>query len=116
MTDCRAITAVEYLKVAGTSRPRDGFPGYAAIPMAYGSLDLQDLSIIKTFWSWRRVAIPKGWRETLKEKERELGQTERESRSSAGAGAQKVVVKGGRGKGWRKKDDQYDAQGLCVVQ
>jgi hypothetical protein len=84
--------------------------------MAYGTLDLYEMVVIKAFWSWKRVAIPKGWRDTLKEKERELAQADRDLISGAGASEQKALGKAGRGKGWRKKDDQYDAQGLCVVQ
>jgi F-box/leucine-rich repeat protein 2/20 len=112
LIDCRAISAADYLRVAGISRPRDGFTGYAAIPMGYSPSDLQKKVVIKAFWSWRRVEIARGWRETLVEKERELAQSGTEAGMVGGQKGRRL----GRGKGWRRKDDSYDAKGLCVVQ
>jgi hypothetical protein len=112
LIDCRAISAADYLRVAGISRPRDGFTGYAAIPMGYSPSDLQKKVVIKAFWSWRRVEIARGWRETLAEKERELAQSSTEAGLVGGQKGGRL----GRGKGWRRKDDSYDAKGLCVVQ
>jgi hypothetical protein len=103
LIDCRAISAADYLRVAGVSRPRDGFTGYAAIPMGYSPSDLQKKVVIKAFWSWR---------ETLAEKERELAQ----SGTEAGVVGGQKGGRAGRGRGWRRKDDSYDAKGLCVVQ
>jgi hypothetical protein len=81
--------------------------------MGYSELDLHDTTVIKAFWSWRRVGIARGWRMTLAEKERELAQSGTEA---ALTGGQQGGGRVGRGRGWRRKDDSYDAKGLCVVQ
>lgn len=112
LIDCRAISAADYLRVAGISRPRDGFTGYSAIPMGYSPSDIQEKAVIKAFWSWRRVEIARGWKETLAAKERELAQAGTEAGTAGGQKGGRL----GRGKGWRRKDESYDAKGLCVVQ
>ena len=113
LVDCRMISAADYLRVAGVSRPREGFSGYAAVPMGYSPLETHEMVTIKAFWSWRRVVIPRGWRETLAEKERELAEPDGQIGSASGRqGGGRV----GRGRGWRRKDDSYDAKGLCLVQ
>lgn len=113
LIDCRAISAADYLRVAGVSRPREGFTEYAAIPMGYSPVDLQEKVVIKTFWSWRRVSVARGWRETLAEKERELAESGADIDTVSG---QQGGGRAGRSRGWRRKDDSYDAKGLCVVQ
>jgi hypothetical protein len=80
--------------------------------MGYSPSDLQKKVVVQAFWSWRRVEIARGWRETLAEKERELAQSGTEAGLIGGQKGGKL----GRGKGWRRKDDSYDAKGLCVVQ
>lgn len=80
--------------------------------MAYSEIDMHQKVVIKAFWSWRRVTVPRGWRETLAEKERELAQ----SGTDAGMAGGQKGGRAGRGRGWRRKDDEYDAKGLCVIQ
>lgn len=115
LVDCRAITPVSYSHISSSSRPRDGFTGYPAIPMGYDEGELDDRVIVKVFWSWRRVGVAKGWRETLRDKEREYAES-RASSASASPGTRTPVGRGGRGKGWWKNDETFDDRAGCVVQ
>lgn len=117
LVDCRAITPVSYSHLSSSSRPRDGFSGYDAVPMGYTDGELDDRVVIKVFWSWRRVGVAKGWRETLKDKEREIAESRAGSGSSSGAaGANTPTGRGARSKGWWKNDETYDDRAGCVVQ
>lgn len=113
LVDCRAITPIAYSHLAPTSRPREGMAGYPFTPMMYEPAELEEKVVIKVFWSWRRVGVPRGWREVLKAKEREY----EEARGGSGQGAAQMGGRrAGKGKGWWKKDDPYDDRAGCVVQ
>jgi hypothetical protein len=79
--------------------------------MVYEPHEIQEKVVIKVFWSWRRVAVAKGWRDMLAAKEKELARP-----GEAGTSTGQRAMARGRGKGWRKKDESYDDRGLCVVQ
>jgi len=81
--------------------------------MTYEPAELEQKVVIKVFWSWRRVGVAKGWRETLKDREREHTDARAGlSPGSSGTGG----AKSGKGKGWWKKDDPFDDRAGCVVQ
>jgi F-box/leucine-rich repeat protein 2/20 len=81
--------------------------------MAYEPTELEQKVVIKVFWSWRRVGVSRGWREALKDKEREHADNEG---GESTAFANRTRGRAGKGKGWWKKDDPYDDRAGCVVQ
>jgi F-box/leucine-rich repeat protein 2/20 len=59
LLDCRGITPTGYNALASTTQPRHGWEGYAARPFQYDSIGG---TVLKTFWSWKRVGVPPSWR------------------------------------------------------
>lgn len=60
--DCRAITSAAYFHLAAGTRPREAWEGSEALPFEYVEKEKEGM-ILKSFWSWRRVGVPPGWRE-----------------------------------------------------
>lgn len=120
LIDCRAITPTAYSQLAAATRPREGWTDYAAVPMRYEDGDHADKAVLKTFWSWRRVGVGKGWRETLEDYERERrkgGQIEVNGHGSAGAGWGSEPVRWKRRPSWWTADQAVvDERAGCVVQ
>lgn len=83
--------------------------------MGYEPGELDDRVIIKVFWSWRRVGVAKGWRETLKEKERDHAEL-RAGHGSGSIGSHNPSGRTGRGRGWWNNDETFDDRAACVVQ
>ncbi|ODO11219.1 hypothetical protein I350_01823 [Cryptococcus amylolentus CBS 6273] len=89
LIDCRSITSQAYAPLSPRTRPRQGWPGWQAVPFGYdpnGDEMEEEKVVLKTFWSWRRVAVPKGWREVIKEAER-VAEVEERKMKDVGAGA-----------------------------
>jgi len=69
--------------------------------------------VLKTFWSWKRVAVPKQWREAIIDKEKvtvvveEVGAGRTRSTSRAG-----VVQR--KGSWWRDEGEEA-GRGACVL-
>ncbi|ODN80078.1 hypothetical protein L198_07888 [Cryptococcus wingfieldii CBS 7118] len=96
LIDCPSITSQAYAPLSPRTRPRQGWPGWQAVPFGYdptGHGDGDEMAdekvVLKTFWSWRRVAAPKGWREVRKEAERveRVAEVEERKMKDVGAGA-----------------------------
>lgn len=84
LVDCRAVTPAAYLPLSPMTRPRSAWEGHAALPFAYddGSRidrsefpprilppavgEFADKPVLKTFWSWKRVAVVPLWRDARK--------------------------------------------------
>ncbi|WVQ72165.1 hypothetical protein IAR50_001710 [Cryptococcus sp. DSM 104548] len=71
LIDCRSITSQGYAPLSPHTRPRQGWEGWQALPFEYDANgdEMCEKLVLKTFWSWRRVAAPKGWRETRADSE-----------------------------------------------
>ncbi|EIW66973.1 hypothetical protein M231_03927 [Tremella mesenterica] len=113
LVDCRAITPSAYSSLAPISRSRRGFTGHAASVFAYDA-ELVDKPVLKTFWSWRRVGVPRVWRDEREAAGRVLG-----SGTSSGAGdggeTERRRTRGKR-KWWKAEEDWDDTgRGGCVV-
>lgn len=110
--DCRAITLAAYSSLAPSTRPRKGWSSYASVPFGYDSQvngEMEGKAVLKTFWSWRRVRVPKGWREALGGAQ--WGARENDSLRDAG----KNRVDGVRRRGsWRTGEEGEEGAG-CVV-
>lgn len=84
--------------------------------MGYHEGEIDKRVVIKVFWSWRRVGVVKGWREVLRDKEKE--HAEHSARGGSGnAGTRAPAGRGGRKRGWWKNDEPFDDDRAgCVVQ
>lgn len=100
LVDCRAITTSAYSVLAPTTRSRNAWTGFAATPFGYEE-DTVDKPVLKTFWSWRRVAVPRDWRDA-----RQAGEIKKDE----------PVASNSRGKRkWWKTEEDWDDRGGCVI-
>ena len=84
--------------------------------MGYHEGEMDNRVVIKVFWSWRRVAVVKGWREVLRDKEKEHAEY-RARGGSDNAGIRTPSGRGGKKRGWWKNDEAFDDDRAgCVVQ
>ena len=118
LIDCRAITPAAYSSRASSTRPRAGKSGYDAVPFSYGSEEMEGKAVLKTFWSWRRVGVPKGWRDALTDADRPAvatGDQREANRGGDGGGAKRVRAEGARIRGnwWVGEPDEES--GRCVI-
>ena len=113
LIDCRAITPAAYSSLAPSTRPRAGYTGWSATPFMYEEAEQEESgrTILKTFWSWKRVGIPKGWREVRGNAER--GMEGALSHHDAVRSGKWPVARGRRGSWWR--DDEMDERAGCVI-
>jgi F-box/leucine-rich repeat protein 2/20 len=130
LVDCRAVSPAAYFDLASSSRPRMGFTGHAAVPFGYelSETGMSGRGVVKTFWSWKRVAPPKLWREALVDAEDQTGggkegsAESRRSSNTAWSGVNAGEGQGGggvrgmrrRGSWWNGDRDEDDDRG-CVV-
>ena len=115
LIDCRAITPASYSTLAPTTRPRIGQTGYPFVPFGYESEvngEMESRAVLKTFWSWRRVAVPKGWKEMLSDAEKGKVEVDDHGVSSM---ARPVEVR--RKSSWWNERDEDDKAALagCIV-
>ncbi len=117
LIDCRAVTQMAYLSVSQSTRPRRGWTGYEAHPFHYSKdgTEYANIPVVKAFWSWKRVIVPRGWREMRED----FGA--KESLPAAGLGDGKTTPKR-RGSGaswWRPPEDApvnvEDERGSCRI-
>ncbi|WVQ81628.1 hypothetical protein IAT38_003752 [Cryptococcus sp. DSM 104549] len=122
LIDCRSITQHAYSSLSPSTRPRSGWTGWAAAPFGYDKdVEMGGLPVVKTFFSWRRVVVPKEWREARAEAERiveeERNAGEEEEAEDPGVGDRKKRPKLGRERRgtWWRSDDDFDDRAGCVV-
>ena len=128
LIDCRAISATAYTPLASSTRPRTAWSGYPSTPFAYHSSasghqtpttdgevsallggEYADKPVLKTFWSWRRVGVPKPWREALVDAERNESISARIMRAEGG-----LSVRGSeRKKRWWGREEEEDRG--CII-
>ena len=100
LVDCRAITASAYSALAPTTRSRNSWTGFAAVPFGYDT-EIFDKPVLKTFWSWRRVAVPRDWRDA-----RQAGESKKDE----------PVAGNSRGKRkWWKAEEDWDDRAGCLI-
>ncbi len=113
--DCRAITPAAYSPLAPSTRPREGWSGYPAVPFGYDSQangEMEGKAVLKTFWSWRRVGVPKGWKEALTDSERGSKGIEGDNDGRAKARAEGPTRRGT----WWMAEEGDDAGGSgCLI-
>nr|KIR82944.1 hypothetical protein I308_06775 [Cryptococcus tetragattii IND107] len=69
--DCHNITQSAYAEIAASTRARQGWKGWAAVPFGYDNdVEMAERMVLKTFWGWKRVVVPKGWTEMRNEAEK----------------------------------------------
>ncbi|ORY29110.1 hypothetical protein BCR39DRAFT_176746 [Naematelia encephala] len=113
MVDCRNIDSAEYNSIAHSTRPREGWQGYNATPFGYGEGDLAHQVVVKTYWSWRRVGVPKGWRESLADADKDpSGIAVGSGRSTS---ARRAVMR--RGASWWRilPEEEELSSGSCTI-
>jgi len=72
---------------------------------------MEGKAVLKTFWSWRRVGVPKGWREALADAERGVAPSKGED-TVWGRGVRPGVVRR-RGSWWTGEGEEERTN--CVV-
>lgn len=77
--------------------------------------ELEDKAVLKSFWSWRRVGVPKGWREALVDAEKGDSDKDKDVESGVidGAVAKRPDFVRRRGSWWVGEGD--DGRGNCVI-
>ncbi|KAK8843493.1 hypothetical protein IAR55_007153 [Kwoniella newhampshirensis] len=121
LIDCRAITPAAYSSIAASSRARHGWTGWSAVPFSYNEeTELDNRPVMKTFWSWKRVVIPRGWQETREEAERESGKKEEccDNENKDGEDDLKVTKRrpaAGRRGSWWRNEEEFDDRAGCIV-
>ena len=112
LIDCRAITPAAYSTLAPSTRPRAGFGGWPATVFNYEDVEMpeSEKTVLKAFWSWKRVGVPKGWREVRANAQERpaFGSTGMEYGKGRWAGARNR-----RNSWWR--EDEADYRAGCVI-
>ncbi|ORX38984.1 hypothetical protein BD324DRAFT_302513 [Kockovaella imperatae] len=117
LVDCRAVvTPAAYSSLATSTRPRAGFTGWAASVFAYEESEMLDSgkTVLKTFWSWKRVVIPAGWRDVRASAERGVQTNSSSSERLSGSESRPSALRRRRGSWWRDEDLGDDRSG-CVI-
>ncbi|WVO18220.1 hypothetical protein L204_105927 [Cryptococcus depauperatus] len=124
LIDCRAITSSAYSLISPSTRARAGWRGWESVPFGYDkdtelAPDQGMKIVLKTFWSWRRVVVPKGWKEMRNEAER-LYFTQKESKSEGEKFETKQNPKRNKVQGFetmiRHKSRTYDNGSIgCII-
>jgi F-box/leucine-rich repeat protein 2/20 len=105
LTDCRFVTPIAYNTLASATKPRNGWSGWVATPFGYVASEVaRGKGVLKTFWSWRRVAVPRVWEEM-----RAASQN-----GAVEVNEQRPVLYKRRRNSWWREQDPLDDRG-CVV-
>jgi hypothetical protein len=72
--------------------------------------------VLKTFFSWRRVGVPPGWREALRAAEQgEDEEVQEPDRARKRIAMMRSASGSGRRGGWWRADDEFDERSSCAI-
>ncbi|OXG10617.1 hypothetical protein C366_06628 [Cryptococcus neoformans Tu401-1] len=111
--DCHNVTSTAYTEIAASTRARQGWEGWAAVPFGYDKdVEMAEKMVLKTFWGWKRVVVPKGWVEMRNEAEtmesRKRARREQEEQDACGSAGESSVGSKWKGKGKGKAKGDVD--------
>ena len=118
LVDCRAITPAAYSALAPMTRPRIGYDGWSAVPFSYGAAEMPGPGrpVLKTFWSWKRVGIPKVWKDARHDAENGLRP---EGNVKVASESSKMADRNGRrsrrGSWWRDEEGFGEERAGCLI-
>ncbi|KAL0240487.1 hypothetical protein I308_106281 [Cryptococcus tetragattii IND107] len=110
--DCHNITQSAYAEIAASTRARQGWKGWAAVPFGYDNdVEMAERMVLKTFWGWKRVVVPKGWTEMRNEAEK----MESRKRARLEQDACGSVGENSNGSKWKGDGKANAVDGECLV-